>query len=118
MKIRRSIFLHGDRYDSGIRIMKLELFEKTEIWIKPISIKEVNLNTVAERVAKILNLEKNEVIVLDVRDDVIALDILKGLSTRGYYWKARSSSWRSVRDPRRLFHSRDIDPLGRHTRAD
>ncbi|MCG6535960.1 MAG: competence/damage-inducible protein A, partial [Syntrophales bacterium LBB04] len=57
--------------------MELELFEKTEIWIRPISIREVNLTAVAEQVAKVLNLEKNEVIVVDVRDDVIALDILR-----------------------------------------
>jgi molybdenum cofactor synthesis domain-containing protein len=57
--------------------MELELLEKTEIWITPIRIRDVNLTTVAEEVARVLNLEKSEVIVIDVRDDVIALDILK-----------------------------------------
>jgi len=57
--------------------MELELFEKTEIWIRPVSIREVNLTAVAEQVARVLSLEKNEVIVVDARDDVIALDILK-----------------------------------------
>jgi molybdenum cofactor synthesis domain-containing protein len=57
--------------------MDLELLEKTEIWIRPLSIREVNLTTVAERVANVLNLDKSEVIVIDVRNDVIALDILK-----------------------------------------
>lgn len=57
--------------------MELQLLEKTEIWIRPIHVQEVNLTTVAERVANVLNLDKSEVIVIDVRDDVIALDILK-----------------------------------------
>ena len=58
-------------------MVELELLEKTEIWIRPLYLQEVNLTTVAERVARVLSLEKNEVIVIDVRDDVIALDILK-----------------------------------------
>ncbi len=58
-------------------MMELELLEKTEIWIRPLHLQEVNLTTVAERVARVLSLEKNEVIVIDVREDVIALDILK-----------------------------------------
>ena len=57
--------------------MKLELFEKTEIWIKPIRIREVNLDTIAERVAEVLNLKKREVMVVDVREDLITLDIMK-----------------------------------------
>lgn len=57
--------------------MELELLEKTEIWIKPIRTRDVNLTMVAEEVARVLNLEKSEVIVIDVREDVIALDILK-----------------------------------------
>jgi molybdenum cofactor synthesis domain-containing protein len=57
--------------------MELELFEKTEIWVRPIRIRDVNLNVVAERVAEVLNLKKEEVMVIDVREDVIALDIMK-----------------------------------------
>jgi molybdenum cofactor synthesis domain-containing protein len=57
--------------------MELELFEKTEIWIRPVCTREVNLTAVAEQVARVFNLEKHEVMVIDVRDDVIALDILK-----------------------------------------
>lgn len=57
--------------------MKLELFEKTEIWIRPIQIREVNLDMVAERVAEILNLRKGEVFVVDAGKDVIALDIIR-----------------------------------------
>lgn len=57
--------------------MELELFEKTEIWIRPIRIREVNLNLVAERVAEVLSLKKSEVMVVDVREDLITLDIMK-----------------------------------------
>ena len=57
--------------------MELELFEKTEIWIKPIRIREVNLDTIAEKVAEVLNLKRREVMVVDVREDLITLDIMK-----------------------------------------
>ena len=39
--------------------------------------KDVNLGMVAERVAEILNLKKNEVMVVDVREDLITLDIMR-----------------------------------------
>jgi hypothetical protein len=55
----------------------LELFEKTEIWIKPIQIRDVDLGNVAEAVARTLNLEKREVMVVDVREDLITLDIMR-----------------------------------------
>lgn len=57
--------------------MELELFEKKEIWIRPIQIREVNLGVVAERVAEVLNLKKSEVMVVDVREDLVTLDIMK-----------------------------------------
>jgi molybdenum cofactor synthesis domain-containing protein len=57
--------------------MELELLEKTEIWIRPIHIREVNLSILAEKVATVLNLNKTEVMVVDVREDVMTLDILK-----------------------------------------
>jgi molybdenum cofactor synthesis domain-containing protein len=57
--------------------MELELFEKTEIWIRPIQIQEVNLNLVAEKVAEVLSLKKSEVMVVDAREDLITLDIMK-----------------------------------------
>jgi len=57
--------------------MELELFEKTEIWIRPIQIQEVNLDLVAEKVAEVLNLKKREVMVVDAREDLITLDVLK-----------------------------------------
>lgn len=57
--------------------MELELFEKTEIWIRPIQTHKVNLSLIAEKAAAILNLEKKEVMVVDVREDIITLDVLK-----------------------------------------
>ena len=57
--------------------MELELFEKTEIWISPVHIADVDLGLVAERFAEVLHLEKKEVMVVDVREELIALDILK-----------------------------------------
>jgi molybdenum cofactor synthesis domain-containing protein len=57
--------------------MELELFEKTEIWIRPIQIQRVNLTVIGEKVAEVLNLKKSEVMVVDVREDLITLDIMK-----------------------------------------
>jgi molybdenum cofactor synthesis domain-containing protein len=57
--------------------MELELFEKTEIWIRPIQIQKVNLETIADKVAEVLNFNKREVMVVDVREDAITLDLMK-----------------------------------------
>lgn len=57
--------------------MKLNLLEKTEIWIKKVEMKDVDLNIVARRVAEALNLRPEEVLVVDVRESVITIDILK-----------------------------------------
>jgi molybdenum cofactor synthesis domain-containing protein len=57
--------------------VELELFEKKEIWIRPIQIREVNLGMIAERVAQVLSLGKSEVMVVDVREDLVTLDIMK-----------------------------------------
>jgi molybdenum cofactor synthesis domain-containing protein len=57
--------------------LELELFEKTEIWIRPIQIRDVDLGVIAGKVADVLHLKKNEVMVVDVREDLITLDIMK-----------------------------------------
>jgi molybdenum cofactor synthesis domain-containing protein len=57
--------------------LKLELFEKREIWVKPVRMRNVDLDAVAEKVSKILNLRKREVMVVDVREDVLTLDIMR-----------------------------------------
>jgi len=57
--------------------MELSLLEKKELWIENIKLNNVNLNEIAEVVARALNLENKEVMVVDVRDNFITLDILK-----------------------------------------
>jgi molybdenum cofactor synthesis domain-containing protein len=57
--------------------LELELFEKTEIWVSPIHITEVNLGLIAETFADVLHLNKKEIMVVDVREELITLDILK-----------------------------------------
>ena len=57
--------------------MELELFEKTEIWVRPVHISAVNLGEIAEAFAEVLRLKKSEVMVVDVREDLITVDILK-----------------------------------------
>jgi molybdenum cofactor synthesis domain-containing protein len=57
--------------------LELELFEKTEIWIRPIQIRDVDLGVIAEKVAEVLHLKKSEVMVVDVREDLVTLDIMK-----------------------------------------
>jgi molybdenum cofactor synthesis domain-containing protein len=57
--------------------LELELFEKREIWIRPIHIMDVNLGLIAETFAEVLHLAKREIMVVDVREDLVTLDILK-----------------------------------------
>ena len=57
--------------------LEINLLQKTELWIKGISLKNARLDDIAHRVAGVLELEPNEVMVVDVRDDHIVLDILR-----------------------------------------
>jgi len=57
--------------------LEINLLQKTELWIKGISLKNARLDDIAHRVAGVLELEPNEVLVVDVRDDHIVLDILR-----------------------------------------
>jgi molybdenum cofactor synthesis domain-containing protein len=57
--------------------VELQLFEKTEIWIKPIRVRGVDLTLLAEKVAEVLTLDKREVMVVDVRDEAVTLDIMR-----------------------------------------
>lgn len=57
--------------------MELELFEKTEIWVSPIRITDVDLGLIAEKFAEVLHLDKKEIMVVDVREELVTLDILK-----------------------------------------
>jgi len=57
--------------------MELNLLEKNELKIENITLEDTNLNRIAEIVAETFDLNRDEVLVVDVRDDHIALDILK-----------------------------------------
>jgi molybdenum cofactor synthesis domain-containing protein len=56
--------------------VQLNLLEKTELRIYGLRLHEVNLTTVAARVAKVLHLSAELVLVVDVREDHVCLDIL------------------------------------------
>ena len=53
------------------------LLEKTELRIERISVRGANLNEVAAVVAAVLGLERQEVLVTDLQDDVMAIDLLR-----------------------------------------
>lgn len=58
-------------------LLELNLLEKTELWVEDISLNGTNLTDIASVVAETLNLEREEVLVVDVRDHHITLDILR-----------------------------------------
>jgi molybdenum cofactor synthesis domain-containing protein len=57
--------------------IELNLLEKTELWIQPIRLKGANLQAIGGAVAEVLELGGDEVLVTDVRDQVVTLDILR-----------------------------------------
>ena len=57
--------------------LDVNLLQKTELWIEGISLQKAHLDDLAHRVAEVLELEPNEVMVVDVREDHIVLDILR-----------------------------------------
>jgi molybdenum cofactor synthesis domain-containing protein len=57
--------------------LEINLLQKTELWIKGISLKNARLDDIAHQVAGVLELVPNEVMVVDVRDDHIVLDVLR-----------------------------------------
>ncbi|BFM15754.1 molybdopterin-binding protein [Maricurvus nonylphenolicus] len=56
---------------------EFELLDKTELRIERIELNNANLNAVAEQVAAVLELPTEEVFVIDARDDLLTLDILR-----------------------------------------
>jgi len=95
------------------RRLKLELFEKTEIWIQPIQVKEVDLGLIAERVAAVLHLEQREVMVVDVRENLVTIDILKKSVDAERIIAKRTICSKLWRNSRRLHHPGDTYPLRR-----
>jgi molybdenum cofactor synthesis domain-containing protein len=63
--------------------LEFNLLRKTELWIKGISLQNVRLEEIARVVADVLELDKKEVMVVDVREDHIVLDILRPVLRAG-----------------------------------
>lgn len=57
--------------------MEYNLLEKTELWITGIHLHKVNLTTLAARAAETLGVASAEVKVVDVREGLVTLDILR-----------------------------------------
>ena len=57
-------------------MMELNLLEKTELRIHGLELSGVNLNELAARVAQVLELPANQVLVVDGREDHVCLDLL------------------------------------------
>lgn len=57
--------------------MELNLLEKTELFITNLELDNVNLSGAASVVARVLGLKENEVAVVDVREGMLTLDILR-----------------------------------------
>jgi molybdenum cofactor synthesis domain-containing protein len=60
-----------------VETAEFNLLEKTELRIEKIELHGANLNEVAELVAGVLGLERDEVLVIDARDDLLTLDLLR-----------------------------------------
>ncbi len=57
--------------------MGLNLLEKTELWVNEITLKNANLTQMAGTVAKVLGLQEDKVMVVDVRPRHITFDVLE-----------------------------------------
>jgi molybdenum cofactor synthesis domain-containing protein len=57
--------------------MEYDLFKKTELWVKGISLDNVDLDEIAKIVADTLNLQRKEVLVTDVQGENLVVDILR-----------------------------------------
>jgi len=60
-----------------VETAEFDLLEKTVLRIEKLELCGANLNQVAEVAADVLGLERDEVLVIDARDDLLALDILR-----------------------------------------
>ena len=99
--------------------MELELFEKTEIWVSPIHISEVDLGLIAETFAEVLRLDKKEIMVVDVREELITLDILKkSVNAQDIIGKKNELLKALAAIPGVSSDSRDQHPFRRHPGAD
>lgn len=58
-------------------MMEYDLLDKRELLIENISLSEANLNDIAAVVADTIGIDRKDVLVIDVRDEVVSLDILR-----------------------------------------
>lgn len=56
--------------------MEMNLLEKTELWIENVVLNNVNLNQLSERISTVFGIERDMVMVVDVRENHITFDIL------------------------------------------
>ena len=63
--------------------LEINLLQKTELWIEGISLQNARLDDIAAEVADALELERREVMVVDVQEDHIVLDILRSVLKAG-----------------------------------
>ena len=70
--------------------MKVNLLGKTELWIKNISLKEVDLSEIAKAVSETLKVGRDEVLVTDAGNDYVVVDILRAtVNAENIYGKKR-----------------------------
>jgi molybdenum cofactor synthesis domain-containing protein len=59
------------------RVAEYHLLQKTELRVGPILLCNANLNDVAAAIAEVLGMEREAVVVTDLRDDFMTVDILR-----------------------------------------
>ena len=68
--------------------MQYNMLHKSELKIKPVKLNGVNLHRIADCVADIYKVDRDKVLVIDVRNDEVALDILDD-SINPHYFMAK-----------------------------
>lgn len=67
---------------------EINLLNKTELWIVNIKIDDVNLNELADRLSKVIGIDRDKVNVVDAHEDVVTFDILeKNLDPNMFFGK-------------------------------
>ncbi|TDT51036.1 molybdopterin-binding protein [Fonticella tunisiensis] len=78
--------------------MELNLLHKTELWINNIKLEGANLTRVAEVVAEVMNIPREKVLVVDVRENHITLDILQQELQAEYVFGKKKEILNKLRD--------------------
>lgn len=56
---------------------EVELLDKTEVWVRGVTLQSADLRDLAATAARALNLEEDSVFVTDARDDHVVFDVMK-----------------------------------------